>query len=86
MTLSTIPCERCGRPYAYPEAECRRIHERHGPPFVPGVCLRCMMNDPLLRVQYDAWARQLWADVGRSIRKRVAESLEEIDRLVARFQ
>jgi hypothetical protein len=45
-----------------------------------------MMSDPLLRVQYDAWAKHLWADLGRSVRKRVAESLEEIDRLVARFQ
>ncbi len=86
MTLSTIPCVRCGRSAAYSETQCLRFHQRSGPPLQAGICPLCTMQDPLLRAQIDAWSERNRAQLVQGIRDILARPLEAIDRFVARFE
>ena len=83
-------CQRCGQDRALSEADLASIHAKVGPedfpPIPAGICVRCLLEDPVLRAELRPFADAKIAKMEKSLREALARPLEIIDELVERFR
>ena len=75
-------CTRCGTKKAYSESEVAGMREHGGPPLPAGICAACVMADPDLRREIDAWSNERIREFIRSARDLAIRPLDAIDRFV----
>jgi len=84
-----IACSRCGRKEALSEERLARCRTNAAPlefmPFPPGLCIRCALEDPVVRAELDAWHKRTGAKLREVIGDALARPLEWIDDFVAQF-
>ena len=77
-------CTKCGKEDAFSEEQIARAKASRVefPPFPPNLCVRCAVEDPEIRKEFDAWGARTNAKLVAAFRGGVAQSLEKIDRFV----
>jgi hypothetical protein len=77
-------CTKCGKEGAFSEEQIARakVSRVEFPPFPPNLCVRCALEDPAIRKEFDAWGARTNAKLVAAFRGAVAQSLEKIDRFV----
>jgi len=79
-----MPCARCGEVTAMSAEQLASIRAEVSdfPPLVAGVCPRCMMKDPAMKAEMDAWIAGYKHRLVGKVRGALVRPLEVIDRFV----